>query len=397
MSRTVPIATSGGSTIWGSAVTAATASSSAAIAGTTQRNVSSDSTQMSYVRTWRSEMDPYIAYSNASDASVTFSFTGVAVAYLATKKADRGLCVLVLDNTVPYTPDLYDASGYSQDQQVIWYSGTLPYGDHNVTISQLGPDSRLGYYPYLVTETWIEFVPTNPAAYVATEATPSPTPSVGFDNSSRGPDKAAIAGGVVGGVIACVLAGFLIYLWRREKIRQRRSDGMPVQKVKKAEGKMAIEDEPDTSSGGGHSNGGGYGGVYGAYGVPGGFDPYNNPYPYGYPHHPPLPPDHTAYASSLGPASAWGSPYSPPLHPYPYPHPPHSAGSAESAQPLTSAASAGGPPGSPGLPPPAGTSRGSYYDSAYHSGGGSERGQQAYPYHVQSQGSTAHSYPVPEI
>ncbi|GAA5890872.1 hypothetical protein JCM6882_008841 [Rhodosporidiobolus microsporus] len=374
------------------ATASASASSSAAIAGTTQRNVSSDSTQMTYVRTWRSDVEPYIAYSNASDASVTFSFTGVAVAYLATKKSDRGLCMLVLDNTTPYTPDLYDASGYSQDQQVIWYSGTLPYGSHNVTISQLGPDSRLGYYPYLVTETWIEVIPTNPAAYVATETVPSPTPSINYSAGRRGPDTAAVAGGVVGGVIACVLAGFLIYLWRREKARQRRSEGLPVQKVKKAEGKMAIEDEPDRSSGGEHSNGGGYGGVYGAYGVPGGYDPYAAPYSaYGY-GHPPPPPDHSAYASSLAPTSAWGNPY---VHPHHYPHPPHSAGSVESAQPLNSGASAYAPPGSPGLPPS--TLRGSFYDSAYHSGGGSDRGQQAYPYHVQSQGATAHSYPVPEI
>lgn len=84
------------------------------------------------------------AYSNATDAAVTFSFTGVAAVYLAQQTADRGICLLTLDNTIPYTVDLYNDSGYSSGLQVIWSSGTLPYGQHNVTITQIGPDARFG-------------------------------------------------------------------------------------------------------------------------------------------------------------------------------------------------------------------------------------------------------------
>ena len=85
---------------------------------------SSDSTQMSYVSTWRSMTSDgvYEAYSNASDASVTFSFTGVGVQYVAIKKYDRGLCQLVVDGVSSYTVDLYDNSGYLQYQTVIWTS-----------------------------------------------------------------------------------------------------------------------------------------------------------------------------------------------------------------------------------------------------------------------------------
>lgn len=85
-----------------------------------------------------------LAYSNASDAAVTFSFIGVGVAYLAEKKADRGLCQLTVDGKDYYTVDLYNDSGYSQGIQLVWDSGTLVYGMHNVTISQIGPDARFG-------------------------------------------------------------------------------------------------------------------------------------------------------------------------------------------------------------------------------------------------------------
>jgi len=63
---------------------------------------------------------------------------------LAEKKADRGLCQLTVDGKDYYTVDLYNDSGYSQGIQLVWDSGTLVYGMHNVTISQIGPDARFG-------------------------------------------------------------------------------------------------------------------------------------------------------------------------------------------------------------------------------------------------------------
>ncbi|KAL8286818.1 hypothetical protein RQP46_004346 [Phenoliferia psychrophenolica] len=114
---------------------------SSAQLGTAQSNISSDSTQMTYYGAWRSmTLDGvYEAYSNASNASVVFSFTGVGVSYVAIKKYDRGLCQLIVDGVSP----------------------TLPYGDHNVTLQQIGADARFGYYPYLLSETWIQVRPIN--------------------------------------------------------------------------------------------------------------------------------------------------------------------------------------------------------------------------------------------
>ncbi|GAA5853432.1 hypothetical protein JCM8547_002455 [Rhodosporidiobolus lusitaniae] len=369
----------------------ASASSSPAIAGTTSQNISAiDLSQLTYTRTWRSDYSPgyYQAYSNDSEATVTFSFTGVAVAYFATKKADRGGCLLTVDSTVPYTIDLYNDSGYSEGEQLIWYSGTLVYGKHNVTISQYAPDGRFGYYPYLASESWIQVVPTDVAAYTATEILPSPTQTY-VSSYKSGPDKGAVAGGVVGGIVAAVLLGFLVYLWRRDKARRERSEGLPVQKVKKSEGKMAIEDEPDTSSGG---HGGGYGGHYGAYGIPGGYsDPYAGYPAYSYGYGPPPSVD-PPYSSSPGPPSAWsGYPVS--QH-YAPPHSVGSTGDAHSARypPQTGH---GLSPSSPGFAPP--QSRGSLYDSAYHSGGASDGGSAPYPYHVQGTGAESRSYAVPEL
>ncbi|GAA5896469.1 uncharacterized protein JCM6883_006915 [Sporobolomyces salmoneus] len=361
----------------------------AAIIGAQAFNISSDSTQLTYVGTWRSDQEDgiYQAYSNASDAAVTFSFIGVGVAYLAEKKADRGLCQLAVDGKDYYTVDLYNDSGYSQGTQLVWDSGTLVYGAHNVTISQLGPDARFGYYPYLITETWIESVPTNVAAYTATQARPSPTSTNSSDSSNHHTSPGPIIGGVIGGVLAAFLLGFLFYLWRRDKAQRRRSEGAPVQKVKKAEGKFAIEDEqpfsgaPDLGGAGGQGGLGesGWAGMpigAAALGSGGGYhyqDPYGGGGGYGA----------TPYRSNSGSDESY-----------------HNYG-----QPRPSSYGSGPAP----APPPPGPSYGGSYSSpspyqypssnGYETAGGGTMSSQnrSYPYHEQGYGTESRRYPVPEI
>lgn len=98
--------------------------------GTAPKNVSSNSTQLSYVGTWRSTLvgGRYEAYSNESSAAATFNFTGVSASYIAIKKANRGLFLLRLNGERSYTVDLYDDSGYAQAEAVAWESPILPYG-----------------------------------------------------------------------------------------------------------------------------------------------------------------------------------------------------------------------------------------------------------------------------
>lgn len=115
--------------------------------GTVQSNVSSnDTSHMTYVSQWRSSIinGTYEAYSNYTDAVVTFRWNGVGASYVAIKGPNRGLCQLKLDDSAVYSIDLYNDSGYTQDEEVIWTSPTLPYGSHNVSISQVGEDARLG-------------------------------------------------------------------------------------------------------------------------------------------------------------------------------------------------------------------------------------------------------------
>lgn len=255
------------------------------IIGTRQVNISSDSTQMSYYSTWRSDTEDgiYTAYSNASDALATFTFVGVAVDYVAVRKDDRGLCQLTLDGITSYTIDLYDGSGYSQGRSVIWSSGTLEFGLHNVTLSQIGPDARFGFYPYLVTETWVETIPLNATAYTATESVARPSgsiiPSNNDDDDEEGSSNIApIVGGVIGGVLAALLFAFLLFLWRRDRqMRDRNEGGAPLEKPKKAEGRMAIEDDGTAPAQPGTSLTSGYSSPPPSWGAAYGYPSYGNP------------------------------------------------------------------------------------------------------------------------
>ncbi|KAK4058139.1 hypothetical protein OIO90_000878 [Microbotryomycetes sp. JL221] len=216
---------------------------------------------MSYYSTWRSDTEDgfYTAYSNATDALATFTFVGVKVDYIAVRKEDRGLCQLTLDGATSYTIDLYDGSGYAQGRAVIWSSPVLEFGLHNVTLSQLGPDARFGYWPYLVTETWTETIPLNATQYTATEsvARPSATSNPNDEEASSSTNIAPIVGGVIGGVLAALLFAFLVFLWRRDRqMRDRNEGGAPLAKPKKADGRMAIEDEqPGAMAGAAPANG----------------------------------------------------------------------------------------------------------------------------------------------
>ncbi|GAA5926761.1 hypothetical protein JCM3775_007031 [Rhodotorula graminis] len=370
---------------------------SAAIIGAELHNVSSDTTQFSYVGRWRSDTEDgvYQAYSNDTDAVVTFSFVGVGASYLAEKRDDRGICSIQVDDQYPTYMDLYDNSGYSQGLQPIWSSGTLVYGQHNITISQVGPDSRFGYYPYLVTSTWLEAVPSDVASYLNTQVIPSSTASsIPTQSSSSSPNVGAIVGGTIGAVLAAMLLGFLFYLYWRDRTQRKRSEGAPVEKVKKADGKMAIEDEPESSPYGGAPYpgwGAGFSGYgyphdpYGAYSSGGAYTPYG-------------------YDPSSAAGSAWGG-YAPPHHPQ-HAHQGGGGGGGYLGAPLSAdsrsadshsapAPRASGGASSSGGAYPASAARGSNYDSAYHSGDGSD--SRSYPYHVQGFGTESRSYPVPEI
>ncbi|GAA5870323.1 hypothetical protein JCM8547_006603 [Rhodosporidiobolus lusitaniae] len=350
------------------------APSAGGIAGTRRDNISaSDLSHLTYTRAWISDTAPgyYQAYSNSSEATVTFSFNGVAAAYFATKKPTRGRCMLVLDNSSPYSIDLYDGLLYNNTgtEQLIWYSGTLPYGRHNVTVSQWGEDERIGYYPYLASESWIRWIPTNVTAYLATASTPSPTPSSYPSSSSGRTSSSAVAGGVVGGLAAVVLVGFLVFWWRRRGRRAGKKKGRKGGEKLGSEG----EEGEEKSGGNGEDQQQPPHHPYGAASDP--FSPYAAaPYPYG-----------SAPSSN-------GQHLPPPWYPHQHPHPaPHAYPHfSPPPPPHPSSASAEAHHRRPYLAPSH-----SFYSPSSDSHG--QPSQYSYPYHVQGQGAEARSYAVPEI
>lgn len=186
---------------------------------------------------------------------------------------------------------------------------------------------------------------------------PTSTGSSSNDESSS-TNVAPIIGGVVGGVVALALLTFLIFLWRRDKAARARGDGGHVQKVKRADGKMAIEDERPYGRGVGW-DGGAHHQAYGGAG---------------------------AGAAHYGSGGSWGEGH-------------HSTDGSYNSQhgllPSGAAYGAAGPPTSPSSPH--NSAYGAYparpYDPVPYRGVTPE----SYPYVVQGTSEEKRMYPVPEI
>ncbi|GAA6043133.1 hypothetical protein JCM8097_004332 [Rhodosporidiobolus ruineniae] len=347
------------------------------ITGTATYNVSAEASnstnEVVYLGAWRSDLDPgfYQAYSNASDAVVQFSWTGVAAAYVATRRPDRGICQITLDGLKTWSLDLY-ARDTNRTEEILFVTGTLAHSSHVLTVSQYAPDGRLGYYP----TDW-RFT----AAYTRTQTATMPAQTY-YSSYNPGLTDGDIAGAVVGTVIAVALIVIGIVFWRRRR-RQRRNAGSAAEKLKKAdEDKLPI---PDDTSSADHAHAGAVDEAY----HPGAGWPYGDPYAayraaaFGYPggHPPPAHPDPSAYSSAAAPQPAWAplsqrslvSPLSPP------------SSDAHGPRYLSGGMSQVAPASSPGL-----------MDSAYHSGGASDR-TPAYPHHITGSGSDSRSYAVPEL
>jgi cell wall-associated NlpC family hydrolase/putative cell wall-binding protein len=78
-------------------------------------------------------------YSLASGASVTVSFKGTSLIWLAKKSPSYGLASVCLDGGAAVTVDLYSST--TKWIQKVWTSGPLSYGTHTVTIKRLGVKS----------------------------------------------------------------------------------------------------------------------------------------------------------------------------------------------------------------------------------------------------------------
>ena len=194
---------------------------------------------------------------------------------------------------------------------------------------------------------------------------------------------APIVGGVIGGVLAALLFAFLLFLWRRDRtMRARNEGGPPLEKPRKADGRIAIEDETT------HTNGlaapwtGGGGPSYGY-----GYDGYNQGAP------------RSPFGAGTGGGAAmseWSSPHG------------GSPFASHHGVPLGGAASYGdqGPysipptvssPYYPSTPSRAATMSGSGHHPTYDPVPYRGVTPEAYPYVVQGTNEDKRRYPVPEI
>ncbi len=100
-----------------------------------------NASQLSYSGTWTvssatAASGGSFRYANASGASVTATFDGTYLAWIAKKSASYGIAKVTLDGTKTYSIDLYN--GTAVYQRKVWETGTLDSGVHTVKIEWTG-------------------------------------------------------------------------------------------------------------------------------------------------------------------------------------------------------------------------------------------------------------------
>jgi Peptidase family M28 len=100
-----------------------------------------NTSQLSYSGTWRvssatAASGGSFRYANASGASVTATFNGTYLAWIAKKSPSYGIAKVTLDGTTTYSVDLY--SGNAVYQRKVWETVDLAPGIHTVKIEWTG-------------------------------------------------------------------------------------------------------------------------------------------------------------------------------------------------------------------------------------------------------------------
>ena len=86
---------------------------------------------------WTMQHDPYYAkWADSPGASVIIKFQGTQMTVNARTDAGFGIARVSLDNNTPVMVDLYAAVGAFRSE--VWWSGTLPLGDHVVVYEWTG-------------------------------------------------------------------------------------------------------------------------------------------------------------------------------------------------------------------------------------------------------------------
>jgi hypothetical protein len=113
----------------------------AAVSAATVTRYQQNTSQLSYSGTWSvssaaAASGGSFRYANASGASVTATFNGTYLAWIAKKSSSYGIAKVTLDGTKTYSVDLYSRNAVYQ--QKAWESGILAPGIHTVKIEWTG-------------------------------------------------------------------------------------------------------------------------------------------------------------------------------------------------------------------------------------------------------------------
>ena len=100
--------------------------------------------RLAFADRWTTGYDPSasggsFSFADASKSSVTITFAGTGLAWIAKKSPVYGKAKVTVDGGAPKTVDLYSAT--TQWQQKVWESGALASGTHTVKIEWTGTKS----------------------------------------------------------------------------------------------------------------------------------------------------------------------------------------------------------------------------------------------------------------
>ena len=116
----------------------ATATSTSASSGTRYQQTDA---RLDYLGAWSkpsatSASAGSFAYADAKGCSVTITFSGTSLAWIAKKSPVYGIAKVVVDKRAPVYLNLYSAG--TKWKQTVWSTGTLKAGVHTVTITWTG-------------------------------------------------------------------------------------------------------------------------------------------------------------------------------------------------------------------------------------------------------------------
>ena len=124
----------------------------------TVTRIEQDNPAAAYTGVWVTASDPTVsggtaAESNQAEATATLTFTGTRVSWIGYRCAcAAGIAEVTVDGGTPVQVDNYSA--ITQPQAVVYSSGSLPAGNHVLTITVTGQYDRAGNSAYVVVDAF---------------------------------------------------------------------------------------------------------------------------------------------------------------------------------------------------------------------------------------------------